>query len=81
MNDDRRYWLDDPRNVDKIVYAVVAICLLIEAADLLYHKHPHFAFETIFGFYGIFGFVSCVALVLAARVLRKVVMRDEEYYD
>ena len=31
--------------------------------------------------YGIFGFVACVALVLIAKQLRKVLMRREDYYD
>jgi hypothetical protein len=30
--------------------------------------------------YAIYGFVSCVLLVLVGRVLRRLVMRDEDYY-
>ena len=30
--------------------------------------------------YAIYGFVSCVLLVLVGRVLRRLVMRDEAYY-
>ena len=34
------------------------------------------------GFYAVFGFVACVALVLAAKhVLRPIIMRGEDYYD
>jgi hypothetical protein len=52
------------------------------AADLLPYKHHlHFGFEYWFGFYALFGFIACVSLVLAAKVLRKVVKRDEDYYD
>jgi hypothetical protein len=35
----------------------------------------------VFGFYGWFGFVACVALVLIAKQLRRIVMRPEDYYD
>ena len=35
----------------------------------------------VYGFYGIFGFVACVALVLIAKQLRRVLMRPEDYYD
>lgn len=31
--------------------------------------------------YAIYGFVSCVLLVLVGRVLRRLVMRDEDYYE
>lgn len=30
--------------------------------------------------YAIYGFVACVILVLLGRVLRRLVMRDENYY-
>ena len=82
MNDkERTYWLDDPRNVKKIVYALFGICALLFGADLFVHKHPHFFFEEWFGFFALFGFFACVALVLAAKVLRVLLKRDEDYYD
>jgi len=78
---ERRYWLDDPRNVRKIVWALVAVCALLFAADALYHKHAAFRIEELFGFYALFGFVVYVALVLTAKALRKLLMRPEDYYD
>ena len=79
--DEGRYWLDDPRNVNKIVWALCAICLVLFFADGFYEKHGEVEAEYLFGFYGIFGFIGCVALVLAAKWLRTVVMRPEDYYD
>lgn len=81
MNDDRKYWLDDPRNVTRICWALYAVCGLLFVADAFYHKHPHFAAESWFGFYAIYGFVACVGLVLAAKVLRVILKRPEDYYD
>ena len=78
---EKRYWLDDLRNVDKIVYALYAICGVLLVVDPLIHKHGPFAIEHWLGFYGIFGFVACVALVLAAKQLRRILMRPEDYYD
>lgn len=77
----RRYWLDDPRNVTKLVWALVSVCTVLFFADGFYEKHGEVAVEYLFGFYGIFGFVGCVGLVLAAKWLRIVVMRPENYYD
>lgn len=76
----RRYWLDDPRNVRKVLYALYAVCALLFAADFFYHKHAVLHFEGWFGFYGVYGFVACVALVLAAKELRKIVSRPPDYY-
>ncbi|MCG8559615.1 MAG: hypothetical protein MI824_07445 [Hyphomicrobiales bacterium] len=78
---EKRYWLDDLRNVDKIVYALYAICGVLLVIDPFIHKHGPFAIEHWLGFYGIFGFVACVALVLAAKQLRRILMRPEDYYD
>lgn len=77
----RKYWLDEPSNVDKIWYGLLAVCALLFVADAFYHKHIHFSLEGWFGFYGIYGFVACVFLVLAARGLRRLLMRPEDYYD
>ncbi len=77
----RKYWLDDPENVKKIVRALIAICVLLFIADGFYEKHSHFGIENLFGFYAFYGFIMCVGLVLAAKVMRVLLMRDEDYYD
>jgi hypothetical protein len=79
--EDRKYWLDEPGNVKRVIWALVAVCAGLFLADALYHKHSHFEAENFFGFYAIFGFVVCVALVLAAKVMRVILMRSEDYYD
>lgn len=79
--DEKAYWLDQPRNVALIVWGLVTVCVLLFFADALYHKHPHFEAENLFGFYGVYGFFVCVALVLVAKWLRTILMRPEDYYD
>ena len=80
--DEKRYWLDEPKNVDKIVYTLYAICImLLFAADFFYHKHPHFAFESWHGFFAWFGLIGSISLVLLSKQMRKVLMRREDYYD
>lgn len=77
----KRYWLDEPRNVQRIFWALCAFCLLLAVADFFYHKHSHFEVEDFPAFYGLYGFVSFVFIVFAGKLLRKIVMRDEDYYD
>jgi len=77
----KRYWLDEPRNVQRVFWALCAICALLALADFFYHKHPHFEVEEIPVFYGLYGFVCFVFIVFAGWLLRKLVMRDEDYYD
>ena len=73
--------LVDPRFGRRLFWVVVVICAGLGLADLLYHKHTHFDWEGWVGFYGIFGFLSFVFLVLTAKGLRKLIKRDEDYYD
>ena len=77
----RKYWLDDKRNVDRLVYALYVACALLFVADLLYLKKVHFAFESWIGFYGWYGFCSYVFIVLSAKLWRRLVKRDEDYYE
>lgn len=78
---EKPYWLDKPGSVEKVYWSVVVVCAVLILLDLFYAKHAEFAFEYYFGFYGIYGFVSCVFLVLAAKQIRKLLKRDEDYYD
>ena len=81
MSAQRKYWLDDPRNVDKVVYGLYALCLLLLVIDFIPYKHVDYAFEGWLGFYGFYGLVCCLGLVLAAKGLRVLVKREEDYYD
>lgn len=77
----KKYWLDDKRNVRKIFWALVIVCALLFATDLFMHRHTEFGFQKIFGFFGLYGFFLSFILVLTSKELRKILMRDEDYYD
>ncbi len=76
-----RTWIDYPENVTRIVYALYAVCAGLILIDPLVHKHGPFAIEHFWGFYAIYGFIGCVGLVLAAKLMRVVLKRPEDYYD
>ena len=78
---EKEYWLDQKKNIKKIVYFLIVICIILFFADGFYHKHAYFEIEKLFGFYGLFGFTVYVGLVLTAKWLRKCLMRPEDYYD
>ena len=68
-------------NVKLLVRALFVACAGVLLADLFYDKHGDFGWEKLFGFQAAFGFVSFFLLVLAGKYLRKLLMRDEDYYD
>ena len=81
MAKEKRYWLDEPKNVRKIIITLISTCAGLTIADLLYHKHVHIDIEKIPGFHGAYGFIGAVFLVMAAKWSRKILMRKEDYYD
>ena len=80
-SDSKKYWLDNKKNVDKIWYALLGICALSVLADFFHHKHvAHPVEDLIVGMYGWYSFIGCVFLVLSAKLLRRILMRSEDYY-
>lgn len=77
--------LDSRRAGGWAIRLLCAACLLMLALDGLLHffhaKHGHFAAENWFGFYGAAGVLSVCGMVLGARWLRRLVKRDEDYYE
>ena len=79
--DERKHFFDDPGNVKKVLHIFYVICGGLLLADFVVHRHVYHAWEGLWGFYAIYGFVACVLLVLIAKEMRKLLMRGEDYYD
>ena len=77
----KRYWLDDTANVTRLYRGLWAIGALLVLLDLFVHRHEEIGFAEWLGYFALYGFVACVALVLTAKLLRRGVMRPENYYD
>lgn len=80
-NKEKSYWLDRPGNVKKLIWGVVLICVLLVLSDFLYVRYSKYEIEGWAGFYGFFGFIAFTGIVLAGKYLRKILMRDENYYS
>ncbi len=77
----KRHIFDNPRNVKAVIYGLYALCGVLFVLDFFVYRHVYHPWEAWFGFYAIYGFVCCVLLVLAAKEMRKMVRRREDYYD
>ena len=81
MADDRRYFFDYPRNVKLVLLTLYLSCGLLLLLDFIVHRHTSHGWERLLGFYAIYGFVGCTAIVLGSKLLRTLVQRPENYYD
>jgi len=78
---DKTYWLDRSENVTRLFRGLGAVGLALVVADLVVQRHDAVGFAEWFGFYAAYGFFACVALVLTAKAMRRVLKRPEDYYD
>lgn len=79
--DNKVHFFDRPGSLQKVLKIFFVALVVLVVIDIFIHKHAYFVFDGYFSFYGAFGFVSCVLLVLAARfILRPIVKRKEDYY-
>lgn len=81
MENEKKYLFDNPRNVKRFLYFLYGSCALLFALDFVIYRHVKHSWENLWGFYAIYGFVGCVALVMIAKWLRRFLMRPEDYYD
>ena len=73
-------WLARPSTI-RLLWRVFAVVLaVVVAAQLLFKVKGYFTVDGWLGFGAIFGFLSCVAMVLVAKVLGWVLKRDEHFY-
>jgi hypothetical protein len=81
MSEEKTRWLDSRRNVDRVYWALVAICIVLGVADLFARRHVYFGWDGWFNFHGFFGFAAFWCIVIAGKHLRKILWRPEDYYD
>ncbi len=89
--DGKKHMFDDPRNTQRLLRALYVVCGLLFLIDIVivaWHnfggpdvRHAEHWWENLPGFYAIYGFIGCVVLVLVSKQMRRVLMRDEDYYD
>jgi len=78
---EKEYFFDKPENVKRLlVIFFCALGVLLIADRIRGRKNPAMI-TGAFGFFASYGFVSCVLLIYIAKGLRRLVKRDEAYYE
>lgn len=72
---------DNPKNVQRLLKVFYASLVVLLISEFFIHKHAEFPWEEAHGFYAVYGFFSCVMLIFVAKVIRKIVIREEDYYE
>lgn len=81
MNEMDKHWLVRRATIRKLWIAFALILAVTVLAGLLVHQHEPFGVEDTFGFFGGYGFITCVAMVLFAKLLGLFLKRPDDYYE
>ena len=81
MTKKKIYIFDKPENVKRVLFGLYLLCAALLIADFILERYSYHEWEKIPAFYALFGFTAYVIIVASAALLRKLVMRPEEYYE
>lgn len=76
----RFLWADSSSAVERVIFWLSVLCVLLFVADFIYHRHSYAPGEGTPGFYAFVGFIAFTVIVLGATQLRRVILRNENYY-
>lgn len=75
------HWLVRPHTIRALWYIFIAVLTGTVIADIVLHKHAYFAIDGIFGFFAWYGFATCAAFIIVAKLIGVVLKRKDRYYD
>ncbi|MCM2326351.1 MAG: hypothetical protein NDI88_00530 [Lysobacter sp.] len=75
------HWLMRPRTIRGLWIGFIAVLAATVAAGFAVDLHPHFEVERWPAFFALYGFLACVAMVVASKLLGFLLKRGDTYYD
>jgi len=60
------------------MFVILAVSVVLQFGA---HIHGHFGVDGTLGFNAWYGFITCVAMVLGAKLLGILIKRKDTYYD
>lgn len=82
MNDEKKlHWLVRPSTIRKLWIGFSVILALTVLAQTVIYIKGYFGIDAWFGFGAVYGFVSCLVMVLVAKLLGLLLKRPDDYYD
>ncbi len=75
------HWLTQPDTIRILWIVFGTVLILLVLTDIFIHHHQYFGLDGTFGFYAWYGFITCAAMVLFAKILGIFLKRRDDYYD
>ena len=86
INDEDKHWLYRSSSLPKLWIIQGVILALALLPEFFIHHHAHFPdqgtrIDATFGFFAWYGFLTCAAMVVGAKILGVFLKRKDTYYD
>ena len=78
---EQRHYLVRPRTIRWLWRVFIGVLALTVIAQLVFPVKGYFKVDGWLGFGAVYGFLSCLLMVLIARALGLVLKRPRNYYD
>lgn len=85
MNE-KKHWLYRKENIPKLWMIQIGILILAVLPEFFIKHEEHlpgsgFTLDTTFGFFAWYGFLTCAAMVIGAKLMGIFLKRKDTYYD
>ena len=77
----KQHWLVRPGTLRLLWIIFLIVLALTVLASLFTEVHARFGIDGSFAFNAWYGFLSCIGMVLVAKVLGRLLQRKDSYYD
>lgn len=78
---DKDHWLVRPKTIRLLWGITLAVLAALVIGDFFVEHHPEFGVDGWPGFSALYGFVTCVLMVVGAKALGMFLKRPDDYYD
>ncbi len=68
-------------SADMVIRGLAVLCALLALADFAIHRHAYFELEATPLFFAIMGASSMLLVAALSMLLRRLVIRPEDYYE
>ncbi|MCW8915980.1 MAG: hypothetical protein OQK24_09020 [Magnetovibrio sp.] len=81
VNGQPQHWLVKPGTIKLMWVLGLALLGFVTWLGTTVHPHAQFGIEASLGFYSWYGFITCVAMVIFAKLLGLFLSKKDTYYD
>tara|TARA_Y100000589_G_C26786403_1_gene479910 strand:+ start:111 stop:350 length:240 start_codon:yes stop_codon:yes gene_type:complete len=75
------HWITKKENIRKLWIWLIFLLICLVVAQFVLPISGHFLVESWIGFAAWFGFISCIVMILFAKILGILVKKSEDYYE